>query len=84
MREIGVRELRDHLSRYVAQAREGRSLTITDHGKPVAKLVPTGPSTLERLIADGTVTPARAARSEPPAPIETAGTVSDLVADQRR
>lgn len=84
MREIGVRDLRDHLSRYLAEARQGRSLTITDHGKPVAKLIPTGPSSLERLIADGTVTPARAARSEPPPPIETTGTVSDLVAGQRR
>lgn len=84
--EAGVRELRDHLSRYLALAREGQEVTVTDHGKAVARLVPLdGPRTLDRLIADGLVTAAFAPkRARGGRGISTQGPVSDLVADQRR
>jgi len=42
------------------------------------------PTTLERLIAEGLVQPARTAKRPAPEPLVTDGTVSDLVADQRR
>lgn len=42
------------------------------------------PTALERLIAEGRVTPARRRRRSTPQPIKTAGTVSDLVGEQRR
>jgi prevent-host-death family protein len=84
--EAGVRELRDHLSRYLAQVRDGAEITVTDHGHAVARLVPLEqPRLLDRLIAEGLVTPA-ATRKRPRTaqPIVARGTVSDLVADQRR
>ena len=31
---VGIRELRDGLSRYLAEVRAGRSITVTDHGRP--------------------------------------------------
>ena len=37
---VGVRRLKDHLSEYLARAREGRTVIVTDHGVPVAKLAP--------------------------------------------
>jgi len=37
---VGVRRLKDHLSEYLAQAREGRTIIVTDHGVPIAKLTP--------------------------------------------
>ncbi len=37
---IGIRELREHASRYVRMAREGRRVAVTDRGKLVAYLVP--------------------------------------------
>lgn len=41
-----------------ATVRDGEEITITDHGKPVAKLVPINEkSPLERSIAEGAVTP---------------------------
>lgn len=40
MERVGVRRLKDHLSEYLAQAREGRIIIVTDHGVPVAKLTP--------------------------------------------
>jgi hypothetical protein len=43
-----------------------------------------GERTIDRLIREGKVTPARKPRRPAPRPIKTAGTVSDLVAEQRR
>lgn len=33
--DVGVRELRDGLSRFLASVREGHTITVTDHGRPV-------------------------------------------------
>lgn len=83
--DVGVRELRDNLSRHLAAVREGRTITVTDHGRPVARMVPVGvPTKLEQMVAEGKVTPGRRERKPLPPPIKTAGTVSDLIAEQRR
>ncbi|MBB2891677.1 type II toxin-antitoxin system Phd/YefM family antitoxin [Flexivirga oryzae] len=83
--DIGVRELRDGLSRHLASVREGHTITVTDHGRPVARIVPIGvPTKLEQLVSDGKVTPAVRRKGPRPAPIKTAAAVSDLVDDQRR
>lgn len=83
--EVGVRELRDGLSRYLATVREGHTITVTDHGRPVARLVPAGaPTTLERMVAEGKVTPAARSKGERPAPIRSRAGVSDLIDQQRR
>jgi prevent-host-death family protein len=84
MNSIGIRELRDGLSRHLAAVRAGQTLTITDHGRPIARIVPVDqPSPLERLIAEGVVQPARETRRSLPEPVKASGSVSDLVADQR-
>ncbi|GAA2184828.1 hypothetical protein GCM10009785_34280 [Brooklawnia cerclae] len=83
--DIGIRDLRDGLSRHLASVRNGHTITVTDHGRPVARIVPIGaPTKLEQLIAEGRVTPARQHPRPLPPPIQAAGTVSDLVSDQRR
>ena len=84
--EAGVRELRDHLSRYLDVVRDGQEVTVTDHGKAIARLVPLDrPRPLDRLIAEGLATPARSPkRSRSAGTIDTDGTVSDLVAEPRR
>ncbi len=83
--EVGVRELRDGLSRHLASVREGHTITVTDHGRPVARIVPVGaPTKLEQLIAEGHVQPARRGRRPLPAPVRASGTVSDLIDEQRR
>ncbi len=84
--EAGVRELRDHLSRYLAAVRDGAEVVVTDHGKAFARLIPlAGPRAIDRLIADGVVTAASVPR-RPLATAEVTGTapVSDLLAEQRR
>lgn len=40
MRSIPHRELRNNSSEVLRQVEAGESLTITNHGKPVARLVP--------------------------------------------
>jgi prevent-host-death family protein len=83
--DVGIRELRDGLSRFISEVREGRTVTVTDHGHPVARIVPVDePSALDRLIAEGRVIPPTRRKRKAPTPPKTAGTVSDLIADQRR
>jgi prevent-host-death family protein len=83
--EVGVRELRNHLSRYLDRVRDGNELIVTDRGHAIARVVPVGSErTLDRLIAEGIVTPAREKRSRAPKPIKTKSTVSGLVGEQRR
>lgn len=57
MDRIGVRELRQHASRYLARVEKGESYEITDRGRPVAMLVPVKTSVLDRLIATGRAIP---------------------------
>src|SRR5256885_16719566 len=40
MRQVGLRELKNHLSRYVRQVRAGHDIQVTDRGGVVAKLLP--------------------------------------------
>ncbi|MGO9761653.1 MAG: type II toxin-antitoxin system Phd/YefM family antitoxin [Solirubrobacteraceae bacterium] len=40
---MGVRELRQNLSRYLERVKDGETLTVTERGHEVARLVPSGP-----------------------------------------
>lgn len=40
MERIGIRELRQHASRWVRRAAAGESFEVTDRGRPVARLEP--------------------------------------------
>jgi prevent-host-death family protein len=84
---VGIRELRDHLSSWLEVVASGREITVTDRGRPVARIVPvTGRSKLDQLIAEGKVRPPlrspEPANVRPPIPVE--GSVSDLVIEQRK
>jgi prevent-host-death family protein len=49
---VGVRELRQNLSRYLRRVLRGETLEVTDRGRPVAVLAPLPPPSgpLERLL----------------------------------
>ena len=83
MVNVGVRELRDGLSKHLALIKSGETITVTEHGKPIARIVPPGPAVIERLIAEGRITPATRPKSQARPPAIDA-TVSDLIAEQRR
>jgi prevent-host-death family protein len=83
--EVGVRELRNHLSRYLKRVRDGDEVVVTDRGHAIARVVPVGAErVLDRLIAEGIVTPARQPKRRAAKPIKAKGIVSDLVGRQRR
>lgn len=54
MNSVGVRELRQNLSRYLAEVKDGGSLRVTERGREVARLIPSGPadSPIARLVAE--------------------------------
>jgi prevent-host-death family protein len=55
MAEIGAFEAKTHLSRLLDQAERGETITITRHGKAVARLVPVAGSSRDerrRAIAE--------------------------------
>jgi prevent-host-death family protein len=59
---VGVRELRQNLSVYLARVKEGQTFDVTEHGQPVAELRPRSEdavSAIDRLIAEGRITPAK-------------------------
>ena len=83
--DVGVRQLRGNLSRYLQSVRAGEELTITDHGRAIARIVPTDERPIDRLIREGLITPAaEPQRTRPSRRILAKDTVSDLVSDQRR
>ncbi len=62
MTRIGVRELRQHASRYLDQVKAGETVEVTVRGELVALLVSPTPEVAarDRLIASGRLVPARA------------------------
>jgi prevent-host-death family protein len=51
MQRIGVRELRQHASRYLALVARGEQVEVTDRGRPVARLVPVQSSAWDDLVS---------------------------------
>jgi len=60
MKSIGIRELRQHASRYLRDAERGETIEITDRGRPLARLVPIAQidGAVQALISAGRLTPA--------------------------
>lgn len=84
--EVGVRELKNNLSRYLARVRAGEEVVVTDRGRAIAVVTPMATEgTLRRLIAEGIVTPAESAkRPAPRSRVPAKEPVSSLVTAQRR
>jgi prevent-host-death family protein len=38
--EVGIRDLKAQLSKYLRMVKKGQSITITDRGKPIAQIIP--------------------------------------------
>lgn len=83
MTEVGIRELRNNLSRYLERIQQGEEVVVTDRGRAIARVLPvSGERTIDRLIREGKVTPASKPRTLPRR-VKAAGVVSDLVSEQR-
>lgn len=83
----GIRELKDKASSIVDRVEEGDAITVTKHGRPVARIVSaTTPPHLAALVAEGTVRPSEGPRHLPtPAkPRGTGKSAADYVSKGRR
>lgn len=86
--DVAVTELRAHLGRWIAAARDGNDVVITDRGTPVARIVPLeSTSVIDRLTEQGVISrPTRPTRPvagdrRRPSPKQP---VADIVSEQRR
>ena len=66
MDRVGIRELRQNLSVYLAQVKTGSVFAVTDRGKPVAVLKPLAAEddAWQSLVDSGVVVPAAGSWSE--------------------
>ena len=59
MAAVGIRELKNQLSRYLKRVQEGEGLTVTDRGRPIALISPPATAQPDRytkeLIVKGMV-----------------------------
>lgn len=85
---VGIRELKSRLSAYLRQVKNGATLVITEHGKPVGRIVPIRSSVEERagdLAEAGLITWSgrRLASRQPVVVARGRKTVSDLLLEDR-
>jgi prevent-host-death family protein len=85
-REVGIRELRDNLSRFLDDVQAGRELIVTDRGRPVARIIGTpGESWIDELVTAGIVSlPERKLDLSTFGRVEATGDLMEFVFDQRR
>jgi prevent-host-death family protein len=81
MMRVGIRELRDRLKHYVATARSGEEVVITDRGRPIARLVALHEERpIDRLIRAGLAAPPRRPKGDVDwSPVQSEGSVSELI-----
>ena len=86
---VGVRELKNQLSRYLDRVKAGEDITVTEHGRPIARLTAVSPDVDRRaeLIEAGIVRPAPASRRRLPSQrvkLTPGESIETLVAQQRQ
>ena len=90
MERIGVRELRQNASRYLALVKAGHTVEVTERGELIALLVPAQRSSTvrDRLIAAGRLIPAACptgrVRSPRPVPIAAGQPTNQELLDAER
>jgi prevent-host-death family protein len=84
---VGVRELRQNLSRYLERVKRGENLVVTERGQVVARLVPAGAEAYVELAARfGATVPLESLETiakRLTAPGRPAGTTDALLEDTR-
>ena len=87
-KRIGIRELKSTLSKCVREVRAGRTIVVTEHGRPVARIIPETLSLRDRVEAlrkAGAVawSGRRLRAAKPAGNVRGVKTVADLVVDNR-
>ncbi len=86
MESVSVRELRQHLSRYLTRVAAGERLLVTQRRRPVAMIgpLPENEDILDYLIAIGEATPATGDLLDLPAPVRVEGRSTEAIFDELR
>jgi prevent-host-death family protein len=85
--EVGVRDLKNNLSRYLDQVEAGVEVVVTDRGRAVARLHGIADESTDKLTAlidAGLVRPPTSKVRQRPVPLHSSRSVSELVAEQRQ
>ncbi len=91
---LGIREAKANLSRYIRSVRQGQEIILTDHGRPVGKIVPLAQHELplrqrleqlehQGIIAPGGALPADADMPAPPPQTVPAGLAQQILQQDR-
>jgi prevent-host-death family protein len=89
MADVGIRELKAHLSEYLDRAERGEVIRVTERGRPKALLMPLPGRIEERIrqgIAEGWITPAKnGPRTEvrPVRRVKAKRTIAEMLAEDR-
>ena len=88
MIRLGIRELKDGLSGALRRVQDGETIEVTDHGRPIARLIKAWPSRAQQMIAEGRLTPPEVEGDLldlwPPPPLEPGERLgSDILAELR-
>ena len=82
--DVGVRDLKAHLSDYLERAAGGEFITVTDRGRPIALLVPIpGRVPLDQGIKEGWITPPSVRGLRPARPLPSSENVLDVLEEDR-
>lgn len=82
--EVGVRELRQNLSKYLARVKAGEALIVTERGKEVARLTPSleREDLRARLVRKYGARPGMGDHRHGPPPIEWDGPPSSEILEE--
>jgi prevent-host-death family protein len=50
---VGIRDLRQNASRLLKRVSSGETIEVTDHGHPIARIVPLRAGALEQMVLEG-------------------------------
>jgi prevent-host-death family protein len=87
-KRIGIRQLKSTLSECVRQIKSGRTIVVTEHGQPVARIIPEALSLQERVEAlrkAGTIawSGRRLRPAKPAGQVRGGRTVADVIVENR-
>lgn len=85
---VGIRDLKEQLSRYLDQVKTGATVVITERGKPIGQITSIAPSRDERLqqLAAANLlawSGRRVSTAPPPVRNKTTKMVADLLLEDR-
>jgi prevent-host-death family protein len=84
MAEVGIRELKQHLSEYLDRAERGEVVQVTHRGRPKALLGPVpGRARVEEGIRAGWVTPGTGSQLKPVHRAKASRPVLDVLTEDR-